>query len=178
MVVRALPADVQGFFKFLAVTPLSKHDAAMQRIVFPLTALFLAALLASDAQVPRLTGPPAPADYFRNETMALSANCLADIHTLDDWTSRRAEYRRQLQEMLGLWPMPPQIELHATDGEAVNALYAALFEPTVRELDLLNLPDSHLDPGAPDYLNVLKITDIHAVTEAVSGQATVQLQQD
>jgi dienelactone hydrolase len=52
--------------------------------------------------------------YFRTETAALSRRCLADIKTLDDWTSRRDEYRRQLAEMLGLWPAPARTDLKAT----------------------------------------------------------------
>lgn len=51
------------------------------------------------------------AEYFRWETAAISERCLADISTLSDWESRKAEYRRQLQEMLGLWPMPARTEL-------------------------------------------------------------------
>src|SRR5512142_435979 len=47
---------------------------------------------------------PALEDYFRAETAALAGRCLAEIHTLADWEARRGEYRRQLQEMLGLWP--------------------------------------------------------------------------
>jgi hypothetical protein len=46
----------------------------------------------------------------------------------------------------------------------VNALYAALFEPAVRKLDLVDLPQSQMQ--GPDYLNVLKVTDIPQVTEA------------
>ena len=49
--------------------------------------------------------------YFRTETASLSRHCLAEIKTLDDWTSRREEYRRQLAEMLGLWPAPARTEL-------------------------------------------------------------------
>jgi hypothetical protein len=51
------------------------------------------------------------ADYFRAETAALADRCLADIKTLEEWKARRAEYRRQLQEMLGLWPMPERTDL-------------------------------------------------------------------
>jgi dienelactone hydrolase len=50
-------------------------------------------------------------DYFRNEVAALSRQCLADVKSLDDWKSKREEYRRQLQEMLGLWPMPQRTDL-------------------------------------------------------------------
>ena len=51
------------------------------------------------------------ADYFRQETALLGERSLADIKTLQDWTSRREEYRRQLAEMLGLWPMPERTDL-------------------------------------------------------------------
>jgi hypothetical protein len=107
--------DAHGFFKFLAVTGSSKHDAPMQRAILPVVFLLIA-FLASDAQIPKIAGQPTPgdarlADYFRNETAALSSNCLANIQTLDDWKSKRAEYRRQLQEMLGLWPMPERADL-------------------------------------------------------------------
>jgi dienelactone hydrolase len=52
------------------------------------------------------------ADYFRNEAAALSVRCLADIKTLADWKSQRSEFRRQYQEMLGLWPMPERTDLN------------------------------------------------------------------
>ena len=83
----------------------------MQRMMLLLTVLLFGALLSGDAQIPRLTGKPTPADagladYFRNETALLSQSGLADIQTLDQWKAKRGEYRRQLQEMLGLWPMP------------------------------------------------------------------------
>src|SRR4029077_18893254 len=59
----------------------------------------------------------------------------------------------------------PQIELRANGGESVNSLYAALFEPSVQELNLPDLPKSQIE--GPDYLGVLKITDIPQVREAV-----------
>jgi dienelactone hydrolase len=49
--------------------------------------------------------------YFRAETTKLTNRCLSDIHTLADWQSKRPEYRRQLAEMLGLWPEPPRTDL-------------------------------------------------------------------
>ncbi|NOX56847.1 MAG: acetylxylan esterase [Planctomycetes bacterium] len=51
------------------------------------------------------------AEYFRRETQKLADACLAEIKTLDDWKKRRAEYRRQLFEMLGLEPRPPRTPL-------------------------------------------------------------------
>ena len=46
----------------------------------------------------------------------------------------------------------------------------------MRELDLVNLPKSHMDATAPDYLNVLKFTDIPQVTEAVAEHTKVETQ--
>jgi hypothetical protein len=81
-----------------------------------LAAFLLAALFSGDAQIPKIAGTPTRgnvmlSDYFRNEVGVLSSNCLANVSSLDDWKSKRAEYRRQLQEMLGLWPMPARTDL-------------------------------------------------------------------
>lgn len=82
-----------------------------------------------------LAGEPKPgdqllADYFRAETATLSERCLTEIQSLDDWTSRRDEYRRQLAEMLGLDPMPPRTDLkpvgtgkHETEWFTVENLH-------------------------------------------------------
>ncbi len=51
------------------------------------------------------------AAYFRQETKLLADHCLADIHTLQDWESRRATYHQQLMEMLGLSPLPEKTPL-------------------------------------------------------------------
>jgi dienelactone hydrolase len=53
------------------------------------------------------------ATYFRNETARLTAATLAEIKTLEDWQSRRSEYRQQLLEMLGLSPLPERTPLDA-----------------------------------------------------------------
>jgi dienelactone hydrolase len=50
-------------------------------------------------------------DYFRAQTTLIASQCLADIRSLEDWQARRGEYRRQLQEMLGLWPLPERTDL-------------------------------------------------------------------
>ena len=59
-------------------------------------------------------GDAALAEYFRQETAALRAACLDGIATLEDWEDRRSEYRRQLQEMLGLDPLPEKTPLEPT----------------------------------------------------------------
>jgi dienelactone hydrolase len=51
------------------------------------------------------------ADYFRGQTGVIVRQCLADVRSLEDWQARRGEYRRQLQEMLGLWPTPERTDL-------------------------------------------------------------------
>lgn len=50
-------------------------------------------------------------DYFKTETAKLTENCLSDIHTLADWNAKKGEYRRELFEMLGLWPLPKKTDL-------------------------------------------------------------------
>lgn len=52
--------------------------------------------------------------YFQHQVNQIASQCLEDIHTLDDWTSRRETFRRQLFEMLGLWPQPEKTDLKAT----------------------------------------------------------------
>jgi dienelactone hydrolase len=59
-------------------------------------------------------------EYFRRETAKLSQASLADIHTLEDWTSRRDVYRQQLFEMLGLDPLPERTPLNATTTGSVD----------------------------------------------------------
>jgi dienelactone hydrolase len=77
------------------------------------TALFLRA-----ARAPAPSQPNAAdkmfAEYFRTETAKLAAGSLGDVKTLRDWTDRRAEYREQLFEMLGLSPRPAKTDLRAT----------------------------------------------------------------
>lgn len=83
---------------------------------FLLTALLLVMLFATVAAAaasPTANGDRLLADYFRAETEALADRCLAEITTLEEWNSRRDEYRRQLAEMFGLWPSPPRGDLHA-----------------------------------------------------------------
>jgi cephalosporin-C deacetylase-like acetyl esterase len=64
--------------------------------------------------------PPAPLpgeqlirDYFQRWAKEIADDDLHDINTREDWESVRAERRRQLLDMLGLWPMPQKTDLHA-----------------------------------------------------------------
>jgi dienelactone hydrolase len=96
---------------------------AMKRssFAFVLTLSLFASLPAhTQAPAPKAATPRAPMSrgdlalngYFRNETAQLAAACLGDIQSLEDWQTRRSEYRRQLQEMLGLDPWPERAPLN------------------------------------------------------------------
>ncbi|MGH7194782.1 MAG: alpha/beta hydrolase family protein, partial [Candidatus Saccharimonadales bacterium] len=76
---------------------------------YSLVVVLLLSFRAPAAEPP--SDAAALAAYFRVETAKLADRCLADIHSLDDWTSRRDEYRRQLAEMLGLDPLPERTDL-------------------------------------------------------------------
>jgi cephalosporin-C deacetylase-like acetyl esterase len=71
----------------------------------------LLVLVASATVAQTAPGDRMLAEYFRAETAKLRDACLADIKTLDDWNSRRPEYRRQLLEMLSLDPLPEKTDL-------------------------------------------------------------------
>ena len=113
--------------------------------------------LAAPSPAPKLRGGCDLAQYFRTQTGLLSERCLADIHTLADWQARRGEYRRQLQEMLGLWPLPPRTELKPVitgsleepDFKVQKLYFQAL--PHLYVTANLYLP-RHLDQPAPAIL--------------------------
>ncbi|HEX7447490.1 MAG TPA: prolyl oligopeptidase family serine peptidase [Pirellulales bacterium] len=122
---------------------------------------FAAALLLSFHA--RAAEPPsqdaALAGYFRAQTAELADRCLADIHSLEDWTSRREEYRRQLAEMLGLDPMPERTDLkpvitgrHETEWFTVENLHFQS-RPGLYVTGNLYLPKG-LDKPAPAVLYV------------------------
>lgn len=83
-----------------------------QTIAVLLLTLLGTAWAAPTTQPSTARGDQMLADYFRNETALLSRNCLADIKTREDWDAKKEQYRQQLAEMLGLWPMPRKTDLH------------------------------------------------------------------
>jgi dienelactone hydrolase len=96
----------------------------MQRALLGLAlalSAFTFSAMSAQSSAPKPVPPRAPlsrgdlalTSYFRNETAQLAAGCLAEIRSLADWQSRRAAYRRQLQEMLGLAPWPERADLKA-----------------------------------------------------------------
>ena len=105
-----------------------------------LVALLALPCAAAFAATPPTTPAPNAADrlfaeYFRAETARLAAGSLADVKTLGDWTARRAQYREELFEMLGLSPRPAKTDLKATiTGRVEHA------EFTVENLHFQSLP--------------------------------------
>ena len=49
--------------------------------------------------------------YFESETKRISKNTLSEIETIEDWTTKKIQYRKQLREMLGLDPFPERTQL-------------------------------------------------------------------
>lgn len=82
----------------------------IHRTLFATAVLFVASAILAQQPTSR-PGDQMLADYFRNETTALKDRCLADIKTREDWDAKKSEYRRELAEMLGLWPTPPKADL-------------------------------------------------------------------
>ena len=50
-------------------------------------------------------------EYFRRHVDRVAAQALADVETLEDWQRVRPRLRRQMLQMLGLWPLPEKINL-------------------------------------------------------------------
>jgi dienelactone hydrolase len=51
------------------------------------------------------------ADYFAAQTDEICRTSLSNIRSIDDWRANREELRRQLLDMLGLWPLPLKQDL-------------------------------------------------------------------
>ncbi|HXT59767.1 MAG TPA: prolyl oligopeptidase family serine peptidase [Pirellulales bacterium] len=124
--------------------------------------MIFALFFAAPAHVPAqdtLAGDQMLAEYFRAETAKLADRCLADIETLEDWTSKRDEYRRQLAEMLGLDPMPERTDLKAVvTGNLENEFFTVEMvqfqsRPGLYVTGNLYLPKG-LDEPAPAVLYV------------------------
>jgi dienelactone hydrolase len=81
----------------------------------PSSLVFLAASLGSLVNPPdTMRGDRLRDAYFAREVRRVADACLADVKLREDWEKRRPELRRQLLDMLGLWPLPARTELHAT----------------------------------------------------------------
>lgn len=83
------------------------------------------------------------------------------------WDIRRAI--QVVRDHLGMNALP--LTLEASNEMAVNALYAAFFEPSVSSLKLSEPVSSHMQ--GPSYLNVLRILDIPQVVAATASRIPV-----
>jgi dienelactone hydrolase len=77
------------------------------------TPLWLLGLgLIAPATAPGQDGPPL-ADYFRAEVGRIEARPLAGLRTGEQWKRQRPDLRREMLDMLGLWPLPEKADLDA-----------------------------------------------------------------
>jgi len=95
----------------------------------------------------------------------------ATLESWQVWDIRAAVNR--LRSLSGF--KDSSVLIDASGAQAVNAVHASLFEPGVTQLDLRDVPSSHLEKGAPAYLNVLKYLDIPTAAAMASGKRDVML---
>ena len=92
--------------------------------------------------------------------------------TLD--AMRVYDVRRAVQAIRSVEPVGNAPSAIAGTGDAaVIALYASLFEPDVREVELTDPPATHRD--GPDFLNVLRVLDLPAAVAVAAERSTVIL---
>lgn len=115
--------------------------------------VFLCSQLASAADYPlplKTPGDRMLAETFRSETDKLTARCLADLRSIEDWKSHRAQRRADLMDMLGLDPLPPRGDLRvAVTGKLERD------EFTVENLHFQSLPGLYVTANlyVPKNLN-------------------------
>jgi hypothetical protein len=84
-------------------------------VLIPFALLLLAVrLCAADTPSETARGDRLRDGYFRQQVKRIADSDLADIKTRADWEKKRPEFRRQFLDMIGLWPLPPRTDLHAT----------------------------------------------------------------
>jgi hypothetical protein len=125
------------------------------------------------AVAPRGVGPTKWADAGSREDVQIRRRFPLIGQTLDGqrvWDVRRAVAAiRTLPDL-----KQPPLTLQGERDAAGIALYAALFEPTVSQLDLWHLPPSHMT--GPTFLNVLKYLDApQAVALAAPRKVTLHV---
>ena len=128
--------------------------------------------MAFVAFAPRGIGPSAWTGDAR-EQVQIRRRFMLLGQTLDGmrvWDIRRAlEATRQIKEVDGV-----PVGLSGSGGMAVNVLYASLFEEGLFNVALPDLPTTHQQRGAPDYLNVLRYLDMPAaVAMAAEGSIVI-----
>ncbi|MBO0698031.1 MAG: prolyl oligopeptidase family serine peptidase, partial [Zavarzinella sp.] len=116
----------------------------MRHLSLLLALLMSSPLLAQKADAPKKAVEPLPGeksirDYFRRQAREIGDADLRDTGSKEAWEKARPELRRQLLEMLGLWPLPPRGDLRAT---VTGKLERPKF--TVEKLYFQSLPGLHV----------------------------------
>jgi len=122
---------------------------------------------------PRGIGPTAWNPDERKQTQIRRRFMLLG-QTLDGmrvWDVRRAIQALRTIDSLSGKPL----ELQGKKNMACIALYASLFEPDIKQLDLWDLPSSHRD--GPTFLNVLRYLDMPQAVAMAAEQNRVRLYQ-
>jgi dienelactone hydrolase len=83
------------------------------------------------------------------------------------------DIRRAIQAAQKLGSGKTRLVLQSGKSMAVNALYAAIFEPGIQQVELTSLPTSHRN--GPDYLNVLRILDLPQAVALAADKTPVTL---
>ena len=91
------------------------------------------------------------------------------LEAMQVWDVRRAV--QAIQTFPGTKNLPVRIE--ASGPMAGVAVYAALFEPAVTELQLHDLPRSHMQ--GPHFLNVLRVLDLPQALAMAAERAKVRI---
>lgn len=92
-------------------------------------------LLVSTASAQPLPGEALIQNYFKRHAKEINATTLSEYKTKEQWEKAKPELRRQLLEMLGLWPLPAK-----TDLKAVRTGTIDMPKYTVEKIQFQSLP--------------------------------------
>jgi dienelactone hydrolase len=92
---------------------MKKNSLAPRVAAIALCVFQMAILQAASVALFKTEGDRMFAAYFKHQTDQLAAKSLSEIKTLEDWKTRKDQYRRQMHEMLGLDPLPKRTVLKA-----------------------------------------------------------------
>jgi hypothetical protein len=123
---------------------------------------------------PRGVGPTAFDPTARKQTQIRRRFMLlgTSLDAMQVWDVRRAS--QALRSLKPLQDVP--LWLQGERQMAGNVLYASLFEPDIKRLDLWHLPKSHQE--GPYYLNVLRYLDTPQAVALAAERSQVRIYQD
>jgi cephalosporin-C deacetylase-like acetyl esterase len=153
---------------------LDKPTTPSNERIWPLAQKVLADGEAIAYIAPRGIGPTAWNDDPKNQTHVRRRFMLLGqtLEGMRVWDARRAI--QALAAIEGLEDVPVAL-MGMNEMEGI-ALYAALFEDRVTQLDLKDLSHTHRD--GPDFLNVLRILDVPQTVAMVAERAHVWIRDD